>query len=271
MREFNVTGLLPSGRFAFAATEPRRDGGRPDTAFYQFVDVLAQDVEFDVDEVRVHISGSTFERCVFRQDLKLAKAHRTAFAYSQSYVLFGGDELRSVYRDCVFDHVDFGIAGGGARPAGARFEGCTFNHCAFRYFDAFDADFIDCTFVGTIASARFWGHNDAYVGREPRPHVFSGNDLTRAKLRRVEYFGVDLRSSRLPSGPEYLRIDDFLAKAQQVRPMLATLSDSERKHAEVLLRIHQERWSEPFFQWRRAIGADASPLWPLLESLAQSD
>jgi hypothetical protein len=97
--------------------------------------------------------------------------------------------------------------------------------------------------------------------------VFSGNDFTRAKPRRVEYVGVDLRSSRLPTGAEYLRIDDFLAKAQQARPMLAALPGEDGKHAEWLLSLYEERWSEPFFKWRGALPTPESPLWPLLESL----
>jgi hypothetical protein len=262
----NVTGALPSGSFAFAPSRPRADSLGLDTTFYQFTGVAANEVEFNLDEVRVHISASSFDRCVFRQDPHKTKAHRKAFAYSYSIALLGGD-ARSVYRDCVFDHLDFGLRGGGVLPTAATFEGCTFKFCAFRDFDALDADFVDCTFIGTIASARFHSQVPDDGRTPPRTNVFSGNDFTRAKPRRVEYFGVDLRSSRLPTGDEYLRIDDFLAKAQRARPMLAALSGEERKQAEWLLTLCEERWSEPFFQWRGALPVPESPLWPLLESL----
>jgi uncharacterized protein YjbI with pentapeptide repeats len=264
----DVTGALPSGSFAFAPPRPRADSGGLDATFYQFTGVTANEVEFSLDEVTVHIFASGLDRCVFRQDPHKTKAHRKAFSHSYSVALLGGDgDARSVYRDCVFDHVDFGLRGGGVLPTGATFERCTFKFCAFRDFDARNADFIDCTFIGTITSARFHGQVPDDAEASPRTNVFSGNDFTRAKLRRVEYFGVDLRSSRLPTGAEYLRIDDFLAKAQQVRPMLAALPSEDSEDAEWLLSLYEERWSEPFFQWRDALAAPESPLWPLLESL----
>src|SRR3712207_6419654 len=125
MPTVNVAGALPSGSFAFAPPRARADSSGLDTTFYQFTCVAANEVEFDLDEVRVHISGSAFDRCVFRQDPHKTKAHRKAFAYSYSMALLGGD-ARSVYRDCVFDHVDFGLRGGGVCPTAATFQRCTF-------------------------------------------------------------------------------------------------------------------------------------------------
>lgn len=259
-----VTDVPLRGRFAFQPATTRSDG-RLDTTSYLFDGVTAHDVQFDLDEVRVHVSGSRFDACTFRQDPHITKANRQKFAYSHSFVLFGM-QRRSTYHDCTFDHVDFGIAGGGAHPGDARFEGCTFKHCTFRHFNADQADFVDCTFLGTINSA--WFHGDGQPGAgEQRHNTFSGNDLTRAKLRRVEFRGVDLRSSHLPDGPEYVRIDDFRAKARQVRLLLAGWPDDERQNAEWLLRLYEERWSEPLFQWRKALVGSDSRLWPLLESL----
>jgi uncharacterized protein YjbI with pentapeptide repeats len=259
-----VTDVPSPGRFAFQPAVTRPDG-RLDTTSYLFEAVTAHDVEFDLDEVRVHVSGSRFDSCTFRQNPRITKTNRQKFAYSHSFVLFGMQH-RSTYRNCTFDHVDFGIRGGGAHPGDARFESCTFKHCAFRHFHADQADFVDCTFLGTITSAWFCGYAKPAAG-EQRHNTFSGNDLTRAKLRRVEFRGVDLRSSRLPDGPEYLRIDDFRAKARQVRSILAGWPDAQREKAEWLLRLYEERWSEPLFQWRNALADPDSRLWPVLESL----
>src|SRR5215510_1598613 len=116
-----VTGPIPAGRFAVAPATTAPGILGLDCPVYEFDTVTAQAAEFDLDEVRVHVAGSEFDRCVFRQDLKLAKAHRKNFGYSHSFVLYGVE--RSIYRDCTFDHVDFGIRGGGAHPGDARFEG----------------------------------------------------------------------------------------------------------------------------------------------------
>jgi hypothetical protein len=260
-----VTGVLPAGRFAFepASRDPHRSW--LDTTVYQFDKVCAQDVEFDVDEVRIHISESEFDGCVFRQDARITKANKRQFAYSFSYVLLGL-ERRSVYRDCTFDHVDFGLGGGGCRPGDARFERCTFNHCVFRQFDANEADFVECTFIGTMTGACFYGRSESADGGLRR-NTFDGNDLTRAKLRRVEFRGVDLRTSGLPDGPEYLRVDDFLVKAQQARTAMSAWPNAEREKAGWLLGLYEERWSEPLFHWRKALADADSRLWPLLESL----
>jgi hypothetical protein len=263
-----LTGPLPPGPFAFAPTEGAADetadgtaDGTTDatadgsaTTVFRFETVTASGTEFDLDEVGVYISGSRFTGCTFRQDLRIAKANRQRYAHSRSHVRFGIGN-RSTYRDCVFDHVDFGSAGGGAYPGMARFEGCTFRHCAFRQFDAEDAGFVDCTFVGTITSARFHGRGE-----------FHGNDLTRAKLRRVEFRDIDLRTSKLPDGPEYLRVDGFRDRARQARDTLKSWPGAEREAAEWLLGIYEERWNEPLFVWRRALANPGSRLWQLLDS-----
>ena len=140
--------------------------------------------------------------------------------------------------------------GGGCRPGDARFERCTFNHCVFQQFDAKEADFVECAFIGTMTSACFYGRSESADGGLRR-NTFDGNDLTRAKLRRVEFRGVDLRTSGLPVGPEYLRVDDFLVKAQQARTAMSAWPDAEREKAGWLLRLYEERWNEPLFQWRK--------------------
>jgi hypothetical protein len=262
--EVRLTGELPAGPYPFRAARGHSTG-RLDTAVYRFDQVTARGVEFCLDEVRVYMSGGEFDRCLFRQDARLTKANRSAYAYSYG-VGHLGFERRSRYRNCTFDHVDFGSRGGGCVPWDARFEGCTFRHCAFRRFDARSADFVDCAFVGTITSATFHRNGRSFDGT-PRQNLFSGNDLSRARPRRVEFRNVDLTGTRLPDGPEYLRIDDFLAKARQARATVAGWPEGERDGAEFLLRSYEKRASEPLFCWRGALADRGSGLWSLLESL----
>jgi hypothetical protein len=56
-------------------------------------------------------------------------------------------------------------------------------------------------------------------------------------------------------------------KAQQARTAMSAWPDAEREKAGWLLRLYEERWSEPLFHWRKALADADSRLWPLLESL----
>jgi hypothetical protein len=264
MDEVTLSGELPAGPFAFAPARPGPGDGL-DTTVYHFDGVTARGVEFPLDEVRIHVRGSEFEDCVFRQDMRLTKANRKRYAYSYGMGLLGQDR-RPVYRNCVFDHVDFGRRGGGYVPGAARFEGCTFHQCWFRDFTAWEADVVDCTFVGTITSARFSRHVTPH-DRESRRNAFAGNDFSQARLRRVEFWGIDLRDSRLPDGPEYLRVDDFLNRALDVRAAMADWPADQREDGDFLLRLYEERASEPFFHWRDGLAGKDSAVWSLLESL----
>jgi hypothetical protein len=242
-----LTGELPPGPFTPAPAV--RDGDDLHVPLYRFDGVVAREVTFTMDEVMYMISGSEFDNCVFRQDPRVTKANRQQYLFSHGHGLLG-HARRSVYRNCTFDRIDFGGRGGGYRPGGVRFEGCTFNRCDFREFDAFEADIVDGVFVGTVKSAKFCGP-DAPAVRGMRSNVFSGNDLSRATLRNVEFrHGIDLRTCRLPDGPEYLRIDDFPEKAHRALGVIAGWPDEERDDVETTLRIALE-FSGPVFFKRR--------------------
>jgi hypothetical protein len=118
--EVTLTGELPAGPFTPAPAV--RNGDRLDTALYRFDGVTAHDVVFTMDEVMYLMSSSEFDNCT------------TGTAPST-----GSTSAR----------------GGGYTLGDARFEGCTFNRCDFRYFIGFTVDIVDCTFIGTIKSARF--------------------------------------------------------------------------------------------------------------------
>jgi hypothetical protein len=235
--EVTLSGELPTG--AFTPTPATPDGDWLSVPLYRFDRVTAHDVEFVMDEVMYLISGSEFDNCVFRQNPRITKVNRQRYFYSYGNGSLG-HEQRSIYRNCTFDRVDFGDRGGGYRSGDVRFEGCTFNRCDFREFTGFHADFVDCTFVGAVNNARFCGPEpppDAGI----RSNVFSGNDLSQAKLGKVEFrYGIDLRACRLPVGPEYLRIDQFPEKAHRALGVIAGWPDEERTAAESALRTALE-------------------------------
>jgi hypothetical protein len=123
-----------------------------DQGHYQFDQVTAADGEFTLDNLAWHSCHSSYSRCVFRQ---AGKSTNPTAGDRGAQGLFG--HCPSVYQDCTFDHVDFGLRGGGFDVGEARFERCTFRYCSYRWFRSTHADFIDCTFIGVMQSAWFWG------------------------------------------------------------------------------------------------------------------
>jgi hypothetical protein len=223
---------------------------------------MAVDGEFTLDNLAWHSCHSSYSRCVFRQ---AGKSTNPTAGDRGAQGLFG--HCPSVYQDCTFDHVDFGLRGGGFDVGEARFERCTFRYCSYRWFRSSHADFIDCTFIGVMQSAWFWGTTP--VGEErPLRNRFTGNDLSRAKPRRVLFRnGVDLSSNRLPEGPDYLHLDRFRERLQAARLAVAAWPEEQRRDAESILDIYEEDDMDILFSWRRSLANPASPVWALMEAL----
>ena len=171
--------------------------------------------------------------------------------------------MRCTYQECLFDHVDFGQRGGGFSPDEARFERCTFRFCNWRWFMATRADFVDCSFEGVMKRAWFFGADP-----EDPDHVndFARNDFTRAKLRGVEFrAGLDLADTRLPDGPEYLRLDDLRSRIAGARAAIQSWPEEQRREAEITLAIYDGEGIDTLFAWRGSLPARDSRVWQLLE------
>jgi uncharacterized protein YjbI with pentapeptide repeats len=258
-----VRGTIPAGPFQFERQTWGGEGRWTTDASYRFHSVSAHGATFNLDAVGFFAEASEFTDCMFSQTPSVTKSNLKEYNHSLTTGLFGGNE-RSTYRGCTFHHMDFRSRGGGVDPGNATFEGCTFSYCAFNHFSPTHADFINCTFLGTITSAMFWGETPIRTP-DPRRNAFIGNDLTGAKLRRV-YFrkGVDLSTCRLPEGPEYLRVHRFLSKVNLVRAEIGTWPDKERKRAQVLLDYYEDDRQDLLFLWRGAV-RDADRLLALLD------
>jgi hypothetical protein len=263
--QFVVRGSLPPGPFAFqhrlwgTALEPKDQG------IYEFDQVTAVDGEFTLDNLFWSSCHSSYTRCVFRQTSRATSKTRTSGREEPAAGLLG--RCPSTYQDCTFDHLDFGLGDGGFLLGEARFERCTFRYCSYRWFRSTHADFIDCTFIGVMQSAWFWGATP--LGDEwPRRNQFTGNDLSRAKPRRVVFRnGVDLSTNRLPEGPEYLHLDRFRERLERARAAVAAWPEEERRDAEIILDVSEEDDMDILFAWRRSLANPTSPVWAPLEAL----
>jgi hypothetical protein len=143
----------------------------------------------------------------------------------------------STYRDCLFDRADLR----GTAPDLARFERCSFRKARIDGWDAFTAEFVDCTFEGRLADIRFTGTtrmSSIDVGRTR--NEFHGNDFTGAELVRVEFIcGIDLAANRLPDGPGYVHLDRRAERIERARADVARWpDDAEREVALLALRIY---------------------------------
>ncbi len=136
--------------------------------------------------------GSHFERCSF-QKLTVEDA------------VFGSGRTPSEYVECTFD----GSSLRAPVVGWARFESCSFRDVGLTEWRS-NADFVDCVFSGRAKNCVFNGRaEDPISGKHLRSVDFRGNDFSAMVFNEVEFWGgIDLRSQRLPSGPQDLYIED---------------------------------------------------------------
>jgi hypothetical protein len=104
---------------------------------------------------------------------------------------------------------------------------------------------------------------------------FRGNDFSAADLEDVGFVGgIDLDQQRLPTGPQYVRLDRPLARIAKARPMVERWEPGEaREEALILLEVYSgggvEEQGELFAnRWETGAPHDVcEQFWRLLESI----
>lgn len=168
-----------------------------------FRDAVVVDVDLSGQRIPIFQAAATlFERCDFSGSRITDAATLGALPWA-------------TYRDCVFQRTDLRRAA----PSIARFERCTFDHARLDKWFSTQAEFVDCRFVGTLTSLRFYGTvipQSSALGRTR--NEFAGNDFSEAELTDVSFVhGIDIGAQRWPSSPDYAVIQDLprgLAAAQ---------------------------------------------------------
>jgi len=164
------------------------------------------------------VHDCTFDRCRF-EDMKFK---------DWSSCLAAGTE-QSFYRDCVFDRCRFVELGMGQ----ARFERCDFRDVHIKGLFSQGADYVDCTFSGTMKGAvilgKVFGIDVDHTPRElnevrSNDHAviklneIRGNDFTALKMIDCDFRrGVDLRLQKLPTGDQYFLLVDAERKLGALR------------------------------------------------------
>jgi hypothetical protein len=202
---------------------------------------------------------SRFERCRF-EGMRIESAK------------FGSGLDTSRYDECSFDKSRITGAGTIGR---ARFEGCSFRDVDLRHWLALESDFVNCTFSGRVTQAVFTATRPQMVAAPPgrERNVVKGNDFIGAELRDVAFRGgIDLRDQELPSGAEYLLLEDGSAAVQRLRAAAVRLEDLElRKRILGLVRAWESELEDGqrqlFLQrttYRRALRDAVDFAWPIL-------
>ena len=181
----------------------------------------------------------------------------------------------SVIRDCTF--VDCRFGGRGPRGVGSlgaiRFERCEFVGGSIHGWLGHGADFVDCTFAGSLSEVTFFGRIDdpderGQTGKDCNTVV--GNDFRRAELRGVGFrCGVDLGAQRFEPS-RHLVLEQPGAQLPRVLEQLEDLPGEQRGRARakigVLLDQVAEGQAQVLFD-RDELSGRVPDLWRLLQSV----
>ena len=138
----------------------------------------------------------------------------------------------SVYRDCTFDRADLRQCSSGL----ARLERCSFDHTRIDGWIC-DNDFVDCTFAGRFRNIQFSGRMNPTLirvrGVPMCPNEFRGTDFVGARFIYVDFTGgIDLDAQKLPTGPEYHRLDIRPQTVARVERLIPSLPAEEQEQKE---------------------------------------
>jgi hypothetical protein len=151
---------------------------------------------------------------------------------------------RTVWKGCRFRRADLR----GALPGTARFEECAFEDTRVEGWICRNADFVGCTFTGTLRDVVFSGRTitTTVPTGDAGANEIRDNDFHAAALVGVEFVrGIDLWAQRLPDGAEYVRIRDAPAAVARAQEVVAGWTDPEdREAAERMLRAFTIRGYE---------------------------
>lgn len=170
--------------------------------------------------------GSRFESCRF-DNMRIKQAS-----------LGSGGEV-SEYVNCVFDGARMTFGPGGF----ASYVNCSFRDVRLREWICFNVEMVNCVFTGQLKGAIFNGTvRPQDVPRANRKtNKFYGNDFSGMELIDVAFrTDIDLSKQRLPTGPQYLYIEDAVSAVMRARAEITMWTDLElRKNALAFLRALQ--------------------------------
>jgi hypothetical protein len=155
--------------------------------------------------------GCTFQECDFRE---MRPRHLT----------FAGGVERTRYIDCSFDGCKLARLVTGQ----ARFERCSFADVDIKGFFGHATEFVDCVFSGVLRASVFYGHVPAPGNTTQAKNEFRANDFSKIKFADVGFLrGIDLSAQQLPSGDNYLYLENPVDQLLTLRQQYLAMPPSE--------------------------------------------
>ncbi|MDO4258075.1 MAG: pentapeptide repeat-containing protein [Actinomycetaceae bacterium] len=157
-----------------------------------------------------------------------------------------------------------------------RFMNCSFHNARLTNWTCKSVDFIDCTFEGaSLRNVQIWGSiNEPAFGSFPAriwTNDIHGNDFSQAKICDVEFrAGVDLTRQKLPTGPNYLYIENIPAALDRGHQILPQLPEGEPQEDAMFLleRIREHYVSGQHQAFRHRLKSYPDEMWiPIHEAM----
>jgi fluoroquinolone resistance protein len=192
-------------------------------------------------------SNSSLQNCVFDrcecQDWGLwaTTVERCTFsAANLQRAVLGGlqDKRRNTFRDVTFFETNLSQT----VYKSAEFIRCTFRDAKCRKIDFQGSTFVDCTFEGELNEVMFYRH--AFRSESLPANEMVNVDFSRAKLRSVEFRGLNLDAVTFPVDDEHLVLNQYPDALDVLLDQLRRQSDVPSKQLVAYFSV-MRKWVGP--------------------------
>jgi len=152
----------------------------------------------------------------------------------------GGVEYgkRNIFRAVDFSRADFRQTAHGS----AEMIDCIFDNAKLVKIDFQGTVFVRCRFVGELNEVLFYRH--AFGGEAFPPNEMEFVDFSGARLRNVEFRGLDMASVKWPNDEEHIVIDNYRQTLDRVLGELEMRSDVPGRKLRARLAM-MRKWAGP--------------------------
>ena len=119
---------------------------------------------------------------------------------------------------------------------------CKFNDTKLSKVDFQGTVFVNCTFEGELDEVLFYRR--AFRGEAFPANEMKGVNMRRAKLKHVEFRGLDMGDVQWPEGDEHLVVENYTATLDRALDVLKGRTDIASKKLGVVLGM-KRKWAGP--------------------------
>ncbi len=141
----------------------------------------------------------------------------------------------------VFRNVDF--AGADLRQSSyvaTEFTGCTFKHTRLNKVDFQTSAFTNCEFTGELQEVLFYRRG--FKGEAFPPNEMDNVSFAGAKLRWVEFRGLDMTNVLFPQDDDHIIVDDYPSTVERLVGTFEGKDDLASRRLAVIFRM-KRKWA----------------------------